>query len=210
MAQLDCAAAEGCKPLALWWLSSACQLFLTLLALIVLIALAGLPSAEAQSLAQSNVTERQVKAAYLSKFGSYVEWPAHTFASQDSPLRLGVIGADALAGDLAQILAGRTVNGRKVTVQKLQPGDPVAGLNVLFIGRSSNRQLAGILATTKGTPILTVIESEQGLALGSTINFVIVDGKVRFEVAPKTASLSSLNISARLLSAAHKVGPGSS
>jgi len=187
--------------------SPADLLFAALICLLMLLALVGASSAEAQSLAASKVTEQQVKAAYLSKFGSYVEWPAQAFASPESPLRVGVISDDALADDLAQILVGRTIGGRKVQVQKLRPGDPVAGLNVLFIGRSSNKRLADILTTTKGTPILTVTESAEGLALGSTINFVIIDGKVRFEVAPKTADLGNLNISARLLAAAHKVAP---
>ncbi|HVK95996.1 MAG TPA: YfiR family protein [Noviherbaspirillum sp.] len=188
--------------------SPADLLFAALICLLMLLALVGARSAEAQSLAASKVTEQQVKAAYLSKFGSYVEWPAQAFASPESPLRVGVISDDALADDLAQILVGRTIGGRKVQVQKLRPGDPVTGLNVLFIGRSGNKRLADILATTKGTPILTVTESAEGLALGSTINFVIIDGKVRFEVAPKTADLGNLNISARLLAAAHKVAPG--
>ena len=62
---------------------------------------------------------------------------------------------------------------------------------MLFIGRAESGRLADILAATKGLPMLTVTESEDALALGSTINFVIIDGKVRFEVAPKTASLGN-------------------
>jgi hypothetical protein len=167
-------------------------------------------AADTQTTGKQDAVEREVKAAYLSKFGSYVKWPEHAFAKPDSPLTIGVMGDDMLADDLAQLVAGHPVNGRRVMVYKLQHDDPVAGLNVLFISHSQNGRLADILAATKGQPVLTVTESEDALALGSTINFIVVDGKVRFEVAPKTASLGSLNISARLLAAAYKVVPGAS
>jgi len=42
---------------------------------------------------------------------------------------------------LVQIVAGRNVNGRPVRVRKLRPGDPVAGLHVLFIGRADGGRL---------------------------------------------------------------------
>jgi hypothetical protein len=148
--------------------------------------------------------ERQVKAAYLYKFGSYVEWPERTFAAENH-VRIGIIGANALADELSQTVVGRVINGRQISVHKLKPGDSISGFHILFIsGLSSERQVE-IINSLKGQPTLTITESEQGLAQGGMINFVIVGGKLRFEVAPKTAQQGSLNISARLLAAAVKV-----
>lgn len=189
------------RAAALRWLALACWL---------LAILAGLQSSQAQSLPQPEAVERQVKAAYLYKFGSYVEWPERTFDSPLSPLTIGVVAADALADELAQVVAGRTINGHPVNVRKLRREESVKGLNVLFIGRLNNARLADTLAAAKGQPILVITESEAALTLGSIINFVIVDGKVRFEVAPKTAGLLNLSISARLLAAAYKVAAGAS
>jgi hypothetical protein len=90
-------------------------------------------------------------------------------------------------------------------VRRLRAGDPITGLHVLFIGRAEGGRLAEILAAAKGQPLLTVTESAQALELGSVINFVIVDDKVRFDVALVPADLGSLKISARLLSVARKV-----
>jgi len=156
----------------------------------------------AQSEAQS---EYRVKAAFLYKFGGYVEWPDRTFPRPDSPLTIGVIGADALADELAQIVSGRSVNGRPVQVRRLRAGESMAGLQVLFIGRADGRRLAEILAAAKGRSVLTVTESEDALQLGSVINFVVVDDKVRFDVALAPADLGSLKISSRLLAVARKV-----
>jgi hypothetical protein len=157
--------------------------------------------------ADSGTVERQIKAAYLYKFGSYVDWPPAAFDNPASPLIIGIIGADALADELAQMVPGRTINGRSVSVRKLRPEDSLAGLNMLFIGRDSNGRLAEVLAAARGQPLLTVTESSEALAAGSMINFVIVDAKVRFEAAPKAAGQGSLSISARLLAAAYRVLP---
>ncbi len=141
---------------------------------------------------------------------SPVEWPDRSFARADSPVAIGVIGADALADELAQIVSGRNVNGRPVLVRKLRPSDPIAGLHVLFIGRVDRGRLAEILAAAKGQALLTVTESEEGLELGSMINFVVVENKVRFDVAPPPSESDNLKISARLLGVARKVVPRSS
>jgi hypothetical protein len=170
-------------------------------AILFMAALAGFQGVSAETADNSKNIERQVKAAYLFKFGNYVEWPEGTFANADTPLKIGVMDADALADDLAQMAAGHSINGRAVTIRKFRRDDPITDVNVLFIGGSSNR-LTEILAALKGRPVLTVTESENALTLGSMINLVIVEGKVRFEVAPKPANLG---ISARLLAAAHRV-----
>ena len=152
--------------------------------------------------------EPRVKAAFLFKFGSYVEWPTDTFATATAPFTIGVIDADALADELTAIVAGHNVDGRPVVVRKLHAGDATTGLNVVFIGNASRRRLAEILAPMKGRATLAVTESEGALELGSMINFVIVDGKVRFDVALSPAEGSSLKISSRLLAVARAVrGP---
>ena len=155
--------------------------------------------------ADTQADEYRVKAAFLYKFGSYIEWPSESFARADSPVAIGVMGADTLAEELAQIVAGRNVNGRPVLVRRLRPGDPIAGLHMLFIGRSDSGRLAEILAAARGRALLTVTESEDALELGSMINFVVVEDKVRFDVAPPPSESGNLKISARLLGVARKV-----
>ncbi|HEY8025619.1 MAG TPA: YfiR family protein [Burkholderiaceae bacterium] len=153
----------------------------------------------------SGVGEWQVKAAYLYKFVSYIEWPDHTFAAPDTPITIGVLGGDTLADALTKIVENRTVNGHAVTVRKMKVADPLSGINVLFIGAADEAHSGEIIASLKGQPILVVTESEQAFARGSMINFVLVEGRVRFEAAPRAARQNNLTISARLLAAAYRV-----
>ena len=167
-----------------------------------------LPPRSASAQNELQAPEPRVKAAFLFKFGSYVDWPAGTFASAGTPLTIGVLDADALADELTAIVTGRTVEGRPVVVRKLHIGDPTTGLHVVFVGKGADGRLMELLAPLKGRATLVVTESDDAIASGSMINFVIVDGKVRFDVALPPAEAGNLKISSRLLAVARKVvGP---
>ena len=149
--------------------------------------------------------ENQVKAAFLYKFGSYVEWPTHSFERSDSPFVIGVVEADAFAQVLEQTVAGRSMNGRAVQVLRLRRGEPLRPLHILFIPRHESAMLGESLAATKGLPVLVVTDSERGLIAGSMINFVVENNKVRFDISPEPAEQNQLKISARLMSVARKI-----
>ena len=154
--------------------------------------------------------EYQVKAAFLFKFLGFVEWPPQAFVDADSPLVIGVLGADALAEELVAAVAGRIVHGHPVAVRKVRPRESVAGLHMLFVGRPDSGSVVDLLDSAKGQPLLTVTESDEAFADGSAINFVVVENKVRFDVALGPAAQSHLKISSRLLAVARRVLPSSS
>lgn len=155
-----------------------------------------------------NLTEYQIKAAYIYKFGNYVEWPDESFANPDSPLTIGIIGADSIADNLEQIISGRTVNNRNIVVRKIYPDTSLDGIQILFVGNSENANLPGILVKTRDLPVLTVTESEESISQDSIINFVISEDKVRFDIALPAADRNNLKISSRLLQVARKVISG--
>ena len=146
--------------------------------------------------------EYRIKAAFVCKFASYVEWPAQVFARPDSPIVIGVVASDAVADELTRTAAGLSADGRPLVVRRLHRGDPVTGAHLLYIARSEEGRLAETLAAARGQPVLVVTESNQAAALGSMINFVVVDDKVRFDISLQAADLSRLRISARLLGVA--------
>jgi hypothetical protein len=151
--------------------------------------------------------EYRIKAAFLFKFVGFVDWPPATFDRADAPFVIGVLGGGTLGKELELIAAGRQVNGHPVRVRLLSRGESPAGLQVLFLGQGESARLNTTLAATDGLPILVVSESDGALAQGSAINFVVVDDKVRFDVALHSINRSGLKISARLLAVARVVQP---
>lgn len=146
-----------------------------------------------------------MKAAYLFRFLSFVEWPQSSFLRPDSPIVIGVLGDEAVLEELRGIVPGRVVQGRPVAAARLREGASLAGVHVLFVGREASAQLAR-LAPMKG--ILVVSDSERGLDQGAVVNFVRDEGRVRFEVAVDAAERRELKISSRMLAVASSVRPG--
>jgi hypothetical protein len=179
-------------------------IFRYLAILLILLGSLGHPSL---LLAQNGTEDivRQVKAAYLFKFGNYVLWPAQTFAHDGSPVVIGVVAEDALAAELERVAVGRTISKRPVSIRRLQPGEAVSGVHILFIGRNATQPAANWLMPLQGEPVLGVTENEQGLPPGGIINFVLDNNRVRFDVSLAAAELNRLQLSAALLSVARKV-----
>ena len=164
--------------------------------LLVAPVLAALPAARATPQA----TEAGVKAAYLVKFLSYVEWPAGSLASPQTPQVIGVLGADAVLAELQQVLASRPAGARPLRARRLVPGAPLDGVHVLHVGH-------GKLPPPQpaGRPLLVVSDVPEGLPEGSALNFITMGRRVRFEAAPQVAERAGLKLSARLLAVAERV-----
>lgn len=166
------------------------------------------PAGHARAAEDTSALEQQVKAAFLYKFAGYVDWPSAAFARPDTPLTIAVAGADALAAELVQATSGRMVEGRSVVVKRVKPGDPLAGVHILFVGKGENDRLQQWVHAAQPQSVLTVSESDGALAKGSVINFVISERRVRFEVALDSAEKSRLKLSSRLLAVAQQVRTG--
>jgi hypothetical protein len=156
----------------------------------------------------ARMAEVRIKAAFLYKFGEFVEWPPSAFAQPDSPLVIGVLGAEDIASELERVVAGRTVQGRSIAVRRLPRSERLGNIHVLFIGQAESARLPEILGAAKGLSVLTVTESEPASTAGSMINFVPVADKIRFDIALPPVERGQLRISARLLAVARKVVTG--
>ncbi len=154
--------------------------------------------------AQPVQRDSAVKAAFLYKFPGFVDWPAGTFQRPDGALVIGVWGSDAVAADLEQIAAGRSIEGRPVLVRRLRDAEPAAGVHVLMVGAGRDQRLRDYVAAVGG-PVLVVTEQENGHRLGGVLNFLIDGGRVRFSASLGVADARGLRLSARLLAVAHSV-----
>jgi hypothetical protein len=148
-------------------------------------------------------SEASIKAAFLFKFAGYVEWPPGTFTSPVAPFVIGVTGADEVATELERLVPGRGVNNRTVEVRRLREGEIPRDVHLLFVGRDAN--LRAVMQPAQQQAALVVTESERGLESGSSVNFVVADDRVGFEVSLESAERSGLRISSRMLAVARRV-----
>lgn len=178
------------------------------LAALLVLALATTSARTATDEAAAVLLERRVKAALIYRLTNYVEWPESAFADASSPFGIGIAGADLLAAELTEFAAGRRVLNRPLAVRRrARKAESFKDVQLIFIGREETAQLAGIIRAAPPNALI-VTESENALALGSVVNFVIVEGQVRFEVSLEAAQKRNLRLSSRLLSVAQAVRTG--
>jgi hypothetical protein len=156
-------------------------------------------------MAQDDASEYKVKAAIVYRLIGYVEWPPRAFASPETPITVGTLGASALAQELSRMVEGQKVAGRTITVRQLAAGEPPAGLHILFIGGRDTGRIASALASVKAQPVLTITELNQAATVGSVINLFVADDRVRFDLGLAPAQQAQIRISSRLLPLARKV-----
>lgn len=153
--------------------------------------------------ADSTPLEYAVKAAYLYKFGIYVEWPRTVFASPTSALNLCIVGDDPFGSTLDEAVKNQFINGRPIEVRRLMNGVKDSGCHILYLGAADMQQAAARLEAVSGNGVLTV-SNFRGIGI---INFVIKDNRVRFDIDDEAAANSGLRISSKLLSLALSVKP---
>ena len=148
--------------------------------------------------------ERRVKAAFLYQFIPYVEWPAQALGLPDAPFVIAIAGSDETVAEVGAVIGDRTVRDRPVVVRRWREGDLGGGVHVVYV-RGQHPRLAAIARAAQATGTLVVTETDTGLAQGGMINFQLVDGKVRFDIALSPSEKAGLRISSRLLSVAREV-----
>lgn len=155
--------------------------------------------------AMQSASETDVKAAFLYKFLSYVEWPADRFSSAAAPIVVGVMDNERVAAALREIASEGTINGRSVAVRSVQRNESLEDLHVLFIGREANAQLGKLVSKAEDGAIMTITETDAARPQRSVIDFLLVDGRVRFAASVPAANRIGARLSSRLLAVAETV-----
>ena len=153
----------------------------------------------------SGLTEYQIKALFLFNFAKYAYWPAEAFPQAETPITIGVLGENHFGDDLAKVVEGKLVSGRKIVVLPVDNESDWGKCQILFISGSEKKRMTDILAKVKGQAVLTVGETEQFNEQGGMIQFTKREGKVRLEVNLDAAREARVQISAKLLSVADRV-----
>ena len=151
---------------------------------------------------RSNPSEYEVKAAYLYDFGKFVAWPK---AAAVGDFNICVLGTDPFGASFDATIAGETIDGKKVVVNRIAKPQEAVNCRILFISASEESQLKEILAALDKTSVLTVSDISQFTRRGGMIQFVIDAKRVRFEVNVTSAERAGLILSSQLLKVAINV-----
>jgi hypothetical protein len=163
--------------------------------------------ATVQPLAQEASGADRLKAAFLSRFPQFVEWPATALAGRASldvcvltPSPFGTVLHDLAEGEQ---IAGRPLRPRVVTREGMRD------CHVLYVPAALDGRRT-LLERLKGQPVLTVSDADGFLDDGGVVQLRLVGNRVRFHIDAGTAERAGLRLSAQLLRLAVSVRGGRS
>jgi hypothetical protein len=161
------------------------------------------PIFSAQSAAQTAApSQDDVEAAYLYNFAKFVTWPP---TAKSNVLNLCVLGKDPFGPTLDQIVAGEEIEGEHLAIIRLVDEQSVQPCAMLFISESESSHLDRDLNAVARLPVLTVSDIPGFMEAGGTIQFVLQEDRVRFEVNLTAARKCGIVLSSQLLKVATKV-----
>ena len=146
--------------------------------------------------------EYAIKAAYLSKFGLFVNWPSSRFSSPTSSLVVCVAGHNPFGKLLDEAVRGERIANRPIEVRYLKVVTSQSGCDILYASGPDPQAVAEALSAVSGTPVLTVVDAAIANGTPSIIQFVMEKNHVRFSINERAAAHNGIDISSHLLSIA--------
>ncbi len=150
--------------------------------------------------------EPALKAEFMERITRYVDWPDDSFASENAPFTVCLVGDSPFADYLARMAKERKIQGRRIAVARVSEITVLGGCNLVFVARSEDKRLDKILAETADHPVLTVGDSNGFGARGVLVNFYRDGDNVRFEINVRAVDRSGLRFSSKILRLARILG----
>ena len=97
------------------------------------------------------------------------------------------------------------VLGRDLEVKRFQAADKLRSCNILFISESEKKHLPSILATLRGSSVLTVADMDNFIGSGGMVELVVEDARVRLTIDVGATGRARLKVSSKLLAIAQAV-----
>lgn len=141
----------------------------------------------------------EIHAAMLYNFIKYVQWPNEGEAGD---FVVGVIGDENVFNTLKLWYDGKAKGSKKYVIKKLGSPDEATGCQVVYVGKSKNRDFDIIKTSVTGKSVLTITDGNGMGHKGSCINFKVIEGKLKFELNQAIVTGSNLKVSTQLSSMA--------
>ena len=134
---------------------------------------------------------------FIFNFAMFTEFPPS--AENKQVIKFAIIGNSNIYNELAQMLPGRTINGKKCVVERIDSPKDLKGYDVIFLTALKSGQLAEVLSQTASLPVLVITENDGLIKKGAAISFVVTeDNKLSFELNEAALSERQLRVSAKL------------
>ena len=137
-----------------------------------------------------------VKSVFIYNFTKYIHWPSD---DTSSVFIIGILGESNITIPLKEIARKKTVSGRKIQIKQYESIRDVDQCHILFISSREKKVIPDILSKVKNKSILTVSDMDDFSEQGGIINFILIEGKIKFEINLASLKHAKLTAGSELL-----------
>lgn len=152
---------------------------------------------------QAQVSESEIKAAYIERFTRFVEWPENALNNtQKTAFAITVLGENTFGSSLDNLFNQLKIKKRSVTIKYTHNYKEVLGADIVIICNSEKKELQKILDFISSKPILLISDSKGFAQKGTHINMYVDNSYIRYEINQKAIEKTGMKISSLLLASA--------
>ncbi|RAV97934.1 YfiR family protein [Pseudochryseolinea flava] len=137
-------------------------------------------------------SQEKVYALLMLSFAKGIQWPD---LPSGQKFTIGVLEYPPLAAELTTSVGSSKIGTHTVEIKEFAHADEVSNCQIIFIPAYKARQLAQVVNKLGKSSVLIVTNKTDLIQKGSDVNFVLVDGKLRYEVNCKRIEARGMKIS---------------
>ncbi len=148
---------------------------------------------------QANAQIERIQAAFIYNFTKYLDWP---IAYRGSDFIIGVYGSDKMYQELQKIAKIKKVGNQNIKVIKLTNVSDLQDLNMMYVSQQKKNDLPKAVKLYSDMP--TVIITNNANSRYYDINFIVKNGKQRFQLNVASIRKKGIKIKDTLIKLAEK------
>ncbi|MBN2350113.1 MAG: YfiR family protein [Bacteroidales bacterium] len=143
----------------------------------------------------SNAQEEKYISLFLYNFSKHFDWPQE---SKSGDFVIEILGHKSVFDELEKIVSMKKVGNQDIVVRNFSDYSQLGNGQILFVGYWHNKYLPEIVNKCRNKNVLIVTENEGSIEKGSAINFLILNGTIKFEMSKSNTVSHNLKIDPRI------------
>jgi hypothetical protein len=148
-------------------------------------------------------------AEFIIELTDKIEWPAEARDARKGVLTITIVGESLLTSRLREMAESTETAGGKLEIKNALPDDDFSSTDILFIASRELSDLAKVLKSTEGLPVLTVTDvtgfARYGVIIEIDVDEDSSDSETKFVLNRMVLKKSGLKMSDKFIKKAVKI-----
>lgn len=135
-------------------------------------------------------TNAKIKAVFLYNFTRYFEWPDK---KKEGDFIVYIVGKnDNLVNELKNLATRKKVGNQDIQIKHSSAFDPSVISQIIYLLPDVSKSVSEVTSKNKSKGTLVISENTGATKQGSSINFLIIENKLKFEYSKNNAVKAGL------------------